>query len=117
MLRLSVAQLYQSAIELAPIDSHPAVPDQESLRTQSQMLNAVNDLVTWCKAIKDDPSGDGTLDERAASAKFAHPEWTDQQIADHVKCGRGALFKPHMKAYKAAKAALKARRYDYRHNR
>jgi hypothetical protein len=60
------------------------------------------------------PSDDGTLDERAVAAKVAHPEWSDQQIADHIGCRRETLFKPNMRNYKAAKEALKAGREKYR---
>ena len=56
---------------------------------------------------------DSTLDERACAAKVAHAEWTDQEVADHIDCRRETLFKPNMKKYKAAKAALKATRLDF----
>lgn len=116
-LACSVMSLYISAIELAPTATIPTVPDAESLQTQSQMLNAVNELMAWYEADADAQSvatGDGTLDERAVAAKVAHPEWSDQQIATHIGCHRTSLFGPNMTKYKMAKAALKMGREKYR---
>jgi hypothetical protein len=99
MLGVSVLQLYQSAIELTPTASHPAVPDRESLRTRSQILNAVNELVAWCESQPDEntappKTGTGTVNQRMAEILLKNPDcigWTRYEWAQHLGRSEGAV--------------------------
>lgn len=84
---------------LQKLRSHPVVPG-----------NSTPDAI-----IQSDGTDDATIDERAVAIKVAHPDWSDQKIANNVVCHVQTLYKPNMVKFKMAKAALKAGRTEHHH--
>jgi hypothetical protein len=83
-----------------------------------EYLRLNTDSPGWPEDQPDDPKltdYDATIDEKAVTLKVAHPEWTDQQIADNVPCHVKTLYKPNMVKFRQAKEALATGREKYRH--
>ena len=57
-------------------------------------------------------NADGSLDERAAAAKFLHPEWTNREVAESIGCHPKTLNKPNMGKFKLAKEAIDSGREE-----
>jgi hypothetical protein len=93
---------------------YPPLPAEQDTALDEGFVLTVLSNLAQAKTLAGKPpqtnsaADEAALDERAVAVKVAHPDWTDQQVAETLGCHPKTLFKPNMVKYKLAKAALKS---------
>ena len=115
--RCLIEKLYPSLLGRLIVDHLPTIlaadPLAEAQKCQAILGEVLERQTAEVSERTNGQDDDATLDARAAATKFAHPAWTDQQVADYIDCERTSLHKPNMVNFKLCKAALKAGRERY----